>query len=253
METIILPQASSTNSEMASRLQSLPHGTIIRAIEQTAGRGQRGNSWEAEPGANLTMSLLLRDLPFSPAAQFVISEIAALAVAHAVASRLPSSVASSVAVKWPNDIYVGNKKIAGILIECGITGQSISHAIIGIGLNINQLSFLSPAPNPVSLRQLIPSLPILDIDPIAKEIRQDILREIVPDIDAASIHHRYLALLWRRQGFHTWRISKTGEIINAAISGVSPEGFISLLPQGSTSPLAPLAFKEVEAILPSLP
>ncbi len=247
---IIMEEAGSTNSEMSRRLDSLPHGAMLMARRQTAGRGQRGNSWESEPGANVTMSLLLRRLDeIAPARQFVISEAVALAVADTVAAHLPPDVGEQVAVKWPNDIYVGNLKIAGILIECGICGGALTHAIVGIGLNVNQLVFKSDAPNPVSLRAIHPDKPVMDVEAIAREMQSRIVTAFEPGIDAAAIHHRYLKLLWRREGVHLWRRRPDGTVFAASVGDVSSDGFLSLLPEGASSPLPPFAFKEVEAII----
>lgn len=241
---IEIDTVESTNSLMKERLDTLPHGTVIQAREQTAGRGQRGNTWEAEPGMNVTMSLLLKDLPVEPRRQFAISEAVALAVADAVARRLPPALASHVAVKWPNDIYVDDRKIAGILIECGIRGAELTYAVAGIGLNINQTIFRSDAPNPVSLRQLAPSAEFGSIASIACGIATEIVDSLSPpSFDVDALHGRYLARLWRREGEHRWRRRDDGRVFTAPVTGVSPEGFLSLGSEGT------FLFKEVEALL----
>lgn len=247
---IILDETGSTNSEMTLRLDTLPHGAALMARRQTAGRGQRGNSWESEPGANVTMSILLRDLQdVAPQRQFVISEAVALAVADTVARYLPADMIDRVAVKWPNDIYVDDKKIAGILIECGICAGAITHAIVGIGLNVNQLTFVSDAPNPIALRNLIPGHPLLDTDEIAATLRDLIIRSLTPGFDPGEIHSRYLGRLWRRSGIHSWRRRSDGVTFKATIAGVSPDGFLSLRQETEAYALPSFAFKEVEAIL----
>lgn len=247
---IELESAASTNSEMTARLSDLPHGAVVMAVEQTAGRGQRGNSWEAAPGLNVTMSLLLRDIPVEPRRQFVVSEAVALAVADSVASYLPEDTARQVAVKWPNDIYVADRKIAGILIECGIRANELTHAIAGIGLNVNQTRFVSDAPNPVSLLALNPAQGEYDVREIALDISWRILEaiETLPDA-AGDIHTRYLARLWRREGAHRWRRRADGREFEASIEDVSPEGFLTLRDTATDTLHPPFAFKEVEAIL----
>ncbi|MDE5555316.1 MAG: biotin--[acetyl-CoA-carboxylase] ligase, partial [Muribaculaceae bacterium] len=106
-------EASSTNTLMALRCADLPHGAVIAARRQTAGRGQRGNSWESQPDSNLTFSMLLRPKLILAATQFQLSMLVSLGVCDAL--RAASEL--DIKVKWPNDIYVGDKKICGILIE----------------------------------------------------------------------------------------------------------------------------------------
>lgn len=247
---IELDSAPSTNSVMAARLSTLPHGAVVMAEEQTAGRGQRGNTWEAAPGLNVTMSLLLRDIPVAPRRQFVVSEAVALAVAGNVAAQLPQELARQVTVKWPNDIYVADSKIAGILIECGIRGNDLTHAVCGIGLNVNQTRFVSDAPNPVSLLALNPAAGSYDVRATALDIAWRIMEAVdtLPEA-AGDIHARYLARLWRREGFHTWRRRSDGRRFEAAIDNVSPEGFLTLREAATGTLLTPFAFKEVEALL----
>lgn len=141
----------STNNYAKTQIgaENWPEGTIIQAEYQTQGKGQIGNSWESEAGKNLLCSIVLTPHFLPILNQFLISKIVALSVAQVVGSFV-----GEVSIKWPNDIYVGEKKIAGILIENSLMGHRIEHSIAGIGLNINQERFLSAAPNPVSLFQL---------------------------------------------------------------------------------------------------
>ncbi|HPS13423.1 MAG TPA: biotin--[acetyl-CoA-carboxylase] ligase [Prolixibacteraceae bacterium] len=124
-------------------------GTVVFANFQTKGKGQMKNSWESEPGKNILMSIVLYPNFIPVKQQFLISKVVALGVSDVV-----SLWAENVSVKWPNDIYVGDKKIAGILIENALLGNEILHTVAGIGLNVNQQTFVSDAPNPVSLGQL---------------------------------------------------------------------------------------------------
>ena len=150
----------STNDEARRHILELDNLSVLSAISQTSGRGQRGNVWLSEPGANLLFSIVLkfegediRDsqgrLILSPVQaydQFVISQIASLAVVD-----LLGAYEVEAKIKWPNDIYVGEKKICGILIEHSVCGKWLSSSIIGIGLNINQRNFDVNLPNPTSL------------------------------------------------------------------------------------------------------
>ena len=150
-QIIKLEETTSTNTYLDNLdvEREQPEGCVVTTYSQIAGRGQRGNSWEAEPGKNLTFSYLLRPDQIAPQEQFVISQAVSMAVVDVL-----SRYADGFSVKWPNDIYYRNSKIAGILIEHNLSGMSIARTIVGIGLNINQMQFLSDAPNPISLCQI---------------------------------------------------------------------------------------------------
>lgn len=138
--TIYLDKVDSTNDylrELLSNFKPLAEGTAILAEEQFQGKGQRGSSWVSEPGKNLTTSILLKPYFLPIDQQFALSA----AVATAVVMWLKNKTEQQVTVKWPNDIYVDNKKIAGILIENKLKGNKIEASIIGIGININQINF----------------------------------------------------------------------------------------------------------------
>lgn len=141
----------STNNYAANQLltKRLPEGIVFVADSQIDGRGQVFNRWESEPNKNLTFSLVLYPGFLEISRQFELSK----AISLGVTDYLKQSV-EQVSIKWPNDIYLGSGKVAGILIENSISGRSISSCIIGIGLNINQMVFNSDAPNPVSLGQI---------------------------------------------------------------------------------------------------
>ena len=125
--------------------------TCYWALEQTAGIGQRGNHWEAAPGMNLTFSLVLKP-SFLPAdRQFKLTEALSLALVDFLS---PFTFHLSPFIKWPNDIYVGGKKICGTLVSTRLCGNTIASAICGIGLNINQREFPDWVPNPTSLSLL---------------------------------------------------------------------------------------------------
>ena len=126
-------------------------GTMVVATEyQTAGKGCGSNSWESERGKNLTFSMLIHPNRITAREQFHITEV----VSVALCKTLQPHIYKKVEIKWPNDIYVGDRKICGILIENRLQGPEIRDSIIGIGLNVNQRAFLSDAPNPVSMWQL---------------------------------------------------------------------------------------------------
>lgn len=146
----------STNEEAKRHISDIDNLSVLSALEQTAGRGQRGNQWHSAPGKNLLFSIVLKYRkdemlsdalsPVRACDQFVISEAAALAITDFL-----SGYGISAKIKWPNDIYVGDKKICGILVEHSIRGEWLSHSIIGIGLNINQRNFNVNLINPTSI------------------------------------------------------------------------------------------------------
>lgn len=159
---ISLPTCESTNSLMLSMAQTdlLNEGTTIITENQTGGRGQGGNQWEAEPGANLTFSVYLKPNFLLPSQQFLLNMAVGLAVCDCVLeilSIVPLSLsirreeALIVKLKWPNDILVSSKKICGILIENQIQGQQFSQSVVGIGLNINQKEFEFPLASSLSI------------------------------------------------------------------------------------------------------
>jgi len=148
---IELKEISSTNDyalELA-RTKLVPEFTVIRADFQTKGRGQIGNHWVADNGKNLLFSVILHPTHIAANNQFILSQCVSLALFRTV-----SLFCDDVAIKWPNDLYVGNKKIAGILIENLLNGKHIASSIIGIGLNVNQEDFIG-AENPISLKNII--------------------------------------------------------------------------------------------------
>jgi BirA family transcriptional regulator, biotin operon repressor / biotin---[acetyl-CoA-carboxylase] ligase len=141
----------STNTYCFSLLKKgkLMEGTIIHTNYQTAGRGQMGNTWESETDKNLLLSIILYPSLIKAEEQFIISKAVSIGICDFLERYL-----SNVFIKWPNDIYVNNDKIAGILIENSIIHDEINHTIVGIGLNINQEEFISNIPNPTSLKTL---------------------------------------------------------------------------------------------------
>ena len=133
---IHLSETDSTNTalRMISETEELSSGSIVMADFQTAGRGQRGNSWESKAGKNLTFSILFRPTDVPANMPFVISEMTSLSVKYTLDKYIPD-----ISVKWPNDIYHKDKKIVGMLIENTILKEKISLSIIGIGINVNQI------------------------------------------------------------------------------------------------------------------
>ena len=151
---LTLKEVNSTNDflkNLLSNSKPLPEGTVIMAEKQFAGRGQQQNKWHSEPGKNLTFSLLLNPSFLAIAEQFDLTRAISLGVYDALEPLLGEQLK----VKWPNDIYYGDKKLGGMLIENMIQGGQMKNSIIGIGLNINQESFPDDARNATSIKQIL--------------------------------------------------------------------------------------------------
>lgn len=148
---IHISETNSTNSYLHTfcAKEKVEEFTTVVANFQTSGRGQRGNSWESEPYKNLLFSFVLFPEFLEARRQFLISQVVSLAIKEEL-----DTYTTDISIKWPNDIYWKEKKICGILIENDLMGRNISQSIAGIGININQETFHSSAPNPVSLYQI---------------------------------------------------------------------------------------------------
>ena len=241
---ILVRETASTNSYTTRMAAMLPTGTVIHTPRQTAGRGQRGNSWEMEPDKNLAFSYLLKNPAVAPAEQFYISEAASLAVVDALSEILPG-----VTVKWPNDIYYGDRKLAGMLIEHSLTSSKISQTIIGIGLNVNQQKFISDAPNPVSLSQITGREHDLTelLHAICNRIEEYTTFERYDAEAFAVLHSRYMAHLYRHDGaMHPFALPG-GEQIEATIANVHRDGILTLRHADGT--MHDYAFKEVAFVI----
>lgn len=139
-----LPSCHSTNTVASDliRTQKAVNGLIVITNEQTAGRGQQGNTWLSAANLNLTFSAIFFPTTYFIADSFYLNIISSLAVSETLEQFLPSG--KQVTVKWPNDIYIGNKKVSGILIENTLRGDKINSVVMGIGINVNQAVFDLP-------------------------------------------------------------------------------------------------------------
>ena len=193
---MFIKQTNSTNSLLRdlSAAQDLQEGFTVYTDFQTSGRGQQGNSWESADGENLLFSTLfcLRDIPIQR--QFLLSELVPLAIVNVLEQYV-----KDITIKWPNDIYWRDKKLGGILIENFLQGSCIERSIVGVGLNVNQVKFLSNAPNPISLRC------ILGEDLSREKLLQEILDEfkkLRPLLhQPETLKQCYMEHLYRRDGY----------------------------------------------------
>lgn len=241
MHIVELEETASTNTWVKANREALPMPSLVFARRQTAGRGQRGNSWESEPYKNLCASVLIHPAGVEPQRQFSVSEAVALAVVDFLEE---SGVEAK--VKWPNDIYVGERKICGILIENAVMPHEILYTIAGVGINLNQERFISDAPNPVSLTQLTGKRYVVEeaAESLARLVERRI-RQTTDDPD--GLHSEFIARMWRGDGkFYPFFDRIRGERIEGRIADVASKGILTLdLGNEHRS----YAFKEVEFLL----
>ncbi|MCX6322125.1 MAG: biotin--[acetyl-CoA-carboxylase] ligase [Bacteroidia bacterium] len=232
----------STNTHTAHLLKSndLPEGAIVYTNYQSAGRGQMGNKWESEDGKNLLISIVLFPSMINPADQFFISMTVSLGICDFLKRYI-----SVCAIKWPNDIYVNNDKIAGILIENSIMDDQIENTISGIGLNINQEKFLSNAPNPVSLSLLTGSS--YDLATCLNQLASDLDKRYKQLISEhfAEIKHEYVSRLYRLNELSKYR-DRSG-LFTGRIITVTDNGRLQI--EREPGNISEYSFKEVDFIL----
>lgn len=242
-----LEEIPSTNSYLSKLCEEgkTPEFHTVIAERQTAGRGQRGNSWESEYGKNLTFSTVFFPTVLEAKTQFYLSMTISFAILHAL-----NDFTSGFSIKWPNDIYWKNKKIGGILIENQLEGKDLIQSIIGIGINVNQKSFLSAAPNPISLCQIV------GCDISRKELFNKIITSIISGYVMLEkknkekifplFHRLYKNHLFQKEGFHLYR-DIHGKF-EAELYDVEPNGYLVL--KDRNGKLRSYGFKEVEFIIP---
>ena len=212
---------------------------------QTAGRGQKGNTWESEQGKNLLFSILAHPKGIKVQEQFYISEAIALAVSDAVMAAAGPEYAAEFSVKWSNDIYYKDFKMAGILIENTLQGSSILDTVVGVGLDVNQEVFVSDAPNPISLKNITGR--DYDRDALLDDIIARFIGYLEPDPPSqrADVDELYRSRLYRRQGFYKVRDEKG--VFEACIEGIRPDGCLML--QTRSGEHRTYEFKQVQFVL----
>ena len=241
---IHLAETDSTNT-YAKQHAHAPGILLVTADHQTAGRGQRGNSWEAAPGKNLLFSLALHPTQLAASQQFVLCELISVALCEVL-----SRYTDGIRIKWPNDIYHHDRKLSGILIEHDIEGTYIARTIIGIGLNVNQAHFASDAPNPISLCHILGQE--TDRETLLTEIcdtfaahYHDMLTAPDSTLWRNTLHQHYTTLLYRLGAPAPYRDAQG--TFNAILRHVEPDGRLRLEDEQGT--LRSYLFKEVEYII----
>jgi len=222
-KTIRVPKTTSTNCHLLqlSTTEKLTEGSVVATDNQTHGRGQASNSWESAPGANLTFSIILYPVSVNASGQFILSKVISLAVFDFISDF----ISTGLSVKWPNDIYINDKKVAGILIENFVAGEYLTKTIAGIGVNINQERFGSDAPNPVSLRQLTGKT--YRLKDCLKALHEHIANRYQTMKERPSqINSDYLQHLYRLGKISSY--SADGVSFDATITGVNRYGMLEL-------------------------
>ena len=231
-------EVASTNS-LAEKLplSELKDKQVILTWRQTQGRGQATNRWESAPGKNISMTVIFRPERLEAGKQFAVSMVIALGCLDFL-----SHYVEGVTVKWPNDVYVGERKISGILIEHRVAGAHIQSSLCGIGVNINQEQFLSDAPNPVSLFQLLGrELPL-----------QEVLEELLECIGTryeqihryAELENDFLRHMYRSTGIYDFEDERG--IFRASVGGIDEYGQLILKDTDGRERV--YAFKEVRYV-----
>jgi len=243
---IRLQETDSTNRYLSQLCEekedTLKEFTTVTSIYQTAGKGQRGNSWESEKGKNLLFSLLLYPSFLKVKEQFILSQLISLAIKEEL-----DTYTSDIYIKWPNDIYWKERKICGILIENTLQGHHIKYCICGVGLNINQETFISNAPNPVSLKQITNKdySTELILKGILSRIKQYYNHLSESPQSSMAIEEKYFNSLFRRNGFHPYQ--DVNGIFMAELLRVEPDGRFVLRDESGCE--RNYLFKEVQYIL----
>lgn len=216
--------------------------TVVWALEQSNGRGQRDNRWVVEPGKNLTFSIIIYPSYLPIIRQFSLSQVTAIAIADVFSQLAPNK---KVTIKWPNDIYIDDKKVGGLLLEHSIMGSAIDYSIVGIGLNVNQAEFPKSLPNPTSLT--IETGNSYNLEEVLDTLLQSFLLhlEMLKAHNYNEIHEEFKRRLFRNEGFHLFG-TEAGQF-SAKIADIRQTGEMVLeLADGSQTAYA---FKEVSYVI----
>lgn len=234
-----IDETTSTNDD--ARNPRYVHGDIVWAEFQTAGRGQRGHRWSSDAGRNLMFSAVLCPGSLPVAEQFLLSEAVALALVD-----LFDSYGIAARIKWTNDIYVGDRKITGVLIEQNVSGGMISRSIVGIGINVNQTGFDPSLPNPVSMAQITGRT--FDRREVLERYAECLGRrysQIAADRDA--LQEEYRACMYRLHEPAPYRLP-SGECFTGEILGVRPSGAL-IVRRSDDGSVGEYLFREIEFAL----
>ena len=236
---------ASTNDD--ARDEKYREGDVVWADFQTAGRGQRGHVWHSRKGENLTFSVVLEPTFVPIAEQFAVSEVVALSLVDMLAEY-----GIEAKIKWTNDIYVGDRKLVGILIEHSLAPHTLRRTIVGVGINVNQTEFDDSLPNPVSMAQLLGKE--LNVNEVLQSFLMHLQRNYATlrEMQNAKceiqnvLHERYNSLLYRLNEWHTYALP-SGERFDAKILGTASNGALCL--ENKNGKFKDYLFKEIEFVI----
>jgi len=242
--TIIhLPETESTNTYAIAMLskERPEEGCVIVTDHQTRGKGTDTNSWESAKGKNLTFSLILYPT-LTADRQFILNKAISLGICDFLKAELSIN---DVTIKWPNDLYIGDKKVCGILIQNSLIGNHFNYMVVGIGLNVNQTIFTSDAPNPVSLKMI--SRKDYDLYELLNNLLQSIFEkyECVNSGRNRQLENEYHRSLYRITEFHDYIVKDVK--IFARITGTNAFGQLEL--ETEAGQLLTCDLKEVKFII----
>lgn len=228
-----LQSVASTNEFLQKEIKKgadLKEGYVVVANSQYDGKGLENNNWESAPGLNLILSAYLKPSFIEAQDQFLLNKLVSVSVLDFINSL---SSRTSNKIKWPNDIYVNDRKVSGILINNTIGGNDILYSIIGIGININQLTFNSDAPNPVSLRQIFKTE--LNLDECLRSFLEFFNKRYnqLKSGDFRYIEREYIDSMYRYNEWHLFNINDKG--VKARIIGLGEFGRLRLVLEGNTT------------------
>lgn len=233
--------AETTSTNDLAREERYGHGDVICAERQTAGRGQRGHTWTSPEGVNLLFSVVLCPTFLPAGEQFLLSQAVALALVDTL-----GTCGIDARIKWTNDIYVGDKKLVGILIEHSYSGPTLARTIAGIGINVNQRAFNPALPNPVSMavasgrtfdrREVLESFYACCMGRYDQLVRGE----------KAALQEEYRKRMYRLGETHPYR-RPDGTLVEAVLEGVRPSGELILRHADGTRHA--YLFREIEFVI----
>lgn len=233
--------AETTSTNDLAREERYGHGDVICAERQTAGRGQRGHTWTSPEGVNLLFSVVLCPTFLPAGEQFLLSQAVALALVDTL-----GTCGIDARIKWTNDIYVGDKKLVGILIEHSYSGPTLARTIAGIGINVNQRAFDPALPNPVSMavasgrtfdrREVLESFHACCMGRYGQLVRGE----------KAALQEEYRKRMYRLGETHPYR-RPDGTLVEAVLEGVRPSGELILRHADGTRHA--YLFREIEFVI----
>lgn len=238
---ITLPRIHSTNEflkEELTKVKPVSEGTVIMAVDQYAGKGQQHTQWQSEPGKNLTASLLLCPTFLSPMQQFDLSIAISLGIQEAIQRIVKEE---KVWIKWPNDLLIKDKKVGGILIENILRGNQWKYAIVGFGINVNQVSFPKDTKSPGSLYEILHET--YDIQKLLNEICFFVEKyySLIKEGKQSLLKSSYLANLYGRGKRRPFKINN--QVKHGTITSIDMQGRLIVELDGQ---LSSFSFKEIE-------